>query len=89
MDGKRNFHKKRIQSTLDISNTRYLELCPISNKTLGPFSINSSGVTTYYLELSIFRTFFPVPSGSSRYRESTVILKVFMGFKKNSYLQNE
>ena len=32
-----------IQSTLDISNTLYLELCPNSNKTLGPFSINSCG----------------------------------------------
>ena len=31
--------------------SRYLELCPISNKTFGPFIINSSGVTTRYLEL--------------------------------------
>ena len=35
----------------DTVNSRYLELCPISNKTVGPFSINSSGVTTRYLEL--------------------------------------
>ena len=34
--------------------SRYLELCPISNKTFGPFSINSSGGTTRYLELSNF-----------------------------------
>ena len=46
---------------LDISNTLYLELCPNSNKTLSPFSINSSRVTTRYLELSISRTFYPVP----------------------------
>ena len=51
---------------LDISNTRYLELCPNSNKTLGPFSINSSAVTTRYLELSLSRTFV---ISNSRYLE--------------------
>ena len=32
-------------------NSRYLEHRATSNKTLGPFSTNSSGVTTRYLEL--------------------------------------
>ena len=60
-----------IQSTLDISSTRYLELCPNSNKTLGHFSINSSGVTIRYLELSISRT-FSRSLECSTYREVTV-----------------
>ena len=42
-----------LQPTLDISNTRYIELYPNSNKTLGPFSINSSGVTTVNDRLSL------------------------------------
>ena len=50
-----------IHAMNNILNTRHLELCPNSNKTIVPFSINSSGVTTSYLELSISRTFFPVP----------------------------
>ena len=60
-------YKLHVQSTLDISNTRYLELCPNSNKTLGPFGIISSGVTTRYLEL------FSRSPESSRYRELTVV----------------
>ena len=43
----------KLQSTLDISTTRYLVLCLNSIKTLDP-----SGVTTRYLELSISRTVF-------------------------------
>ena len=61
------FVSLHIQSTLDILNTRRLELCPNSNKTLGPFSINSNGVTTRYLE-----RFFRSPE-SSRYRTPPLI----------------
>ena len=50
-----------ILSILDISNTWYLELCPNSNKTIGPFSTNSSGVTTRFLKLSISWTYFSGP----------------------------
>ena len=42
-----------IQSTLDILNTRYLD---VSNKKLGPLAILLSKTTTRYLELSMSRT---------------------------------
>ena len=50
----------------------YLEHRAISNKTLGPFSTNSSGVTTRYLELPAISNFLPGPlsvrdSGSRLY----------------------
>ena len=41
--------------------SRYLEHRAISNKTLGPFSTNSSGVTTHYLELPAISNFLPGP----------------------------
>ena len=63
----------QLYSKLSISNTRYLKLCPNSNKTLGPFSFDSSGATTRYLELFISRTFSGPPE-SSRYRELTVYI---------------
>ena len=55
-----------------ISNTRYLEHRAISNKTLGPFSTNPSGVTTRYLKLPAISNFLPGPlrvrdSGSRLY----------------------
>ena len=40
---------------------KYSRTRTISNKTLGPSSINSSGITTRYLELPLSRTFYPVP----------------------------
>ena len=48
-----------IQSTPAISNMRYLEHRAILNKTLGPSSINSSGITTRYLELPAISNFLP------------------------------
>ena len=64
--------KEYIQSTPAILNTRYLEHRATSNKTLGPSSINSSGITTRYLELPAISNFLPGPlrsrdSGSRLY----------------------
>ena len=60
-----------IYSRLPLSRTR-AEHRAISNKTLGPFSTNSSGVTTRYLELPAISNFLPGPlsvrdSGSRLY----------------------
>ena len=52
--------------------SRYLEHRAVSNKTLCPFSTNSSGVTTRYIELPAISNFLPGPlrvrdSGSRLY----------------------
>ena len=65
--------------------SQYLELCSISNKILGPFSINTSGVTTRYLELSISWTFFTVPR---RYRELTVYIFLKARLNGKYFFQN-
>ena len=41
--------------------SRYLEHRAISNKTLGPSSMNSSGITTRYLELPAISNYLPGP----------------------------
>ena len=56
-----------MQLTLDISNTRYLELFGISNKYLGPLANNYSVSQTLDISNS-----FLIPPESSRYREATV-----------------
>ena len=63
-----------IQSTPALSNTRYLEHRAISNKTLGPSSINSSGITTRYLELPAISNFLP---GPLRVRDSGSLLYLY------------
>ena len=62
--------------------SRYLEHRAISNKTLGPSSINSSGITTRYLELPAISNFLPGPlrvrdSGSRLYIRGNGRTKIF------------
>ena len=68
----RRFNFVNFLYHLTTVDSRYLEHRAISNKTLGPSSINSSGITTRYLELPAISNFLPGPmrvrdSGSRLY----------------------